>query len=64
MITYRQLKEIQTYSERLQLLLLKDYQYDSPRSLMSEFYKSWEWRQVREYVIKRDLAQDLGVDGL
>ena len=64
MITYRQLKEIQTYSERLQLLLLKDYQYDSPRSLMSKFYKRWEWRQVREYVIKRDLAQDLGVDGL
>ena len=64
MITYSDLVKLETYDERLRALILKDYEYDSPRSEMMAFYKSRQWLQVRDKVIKRDLGQDLGVSGL
>lgn len=64
MITYRDVIKLPSFDERLNLLILEDYEYDSPRSLMMQFYKSWEWKQLRIEIIKRDLGQDLGVAGL
>lgn len=64
MITYSELVKLETYDERLRALILKDYEYNSPRSEMMKFYKSRPWLQVRDKVIKRDLGQDLAVEGL
>ena len=64
MITYRDVIKLQSFDERLNLLILEDYEYDSPRSMMMKFYKSSGWKQLRNEIIKRDLGQDLGVDGL
>lgn len=63
MITYNDIKDLKTFEERLELLLLKDYIFESPRNEMGSFYKSLEWLAVRKEVIYRDLAYDLGVDG-
>lgn len=64
MITYRDVIKLPSFDERLNLLILEDYEYDSPRSMMMKFYKSLGWKQLRIEIIKRDLGQDLGVDGL
>lgn len=64
MITYSDIVRLDGYSERLNALILNDYEYDSPREAMMKFYKSWRWLQVRDKVIKRDLGQDLAVEGL
>ena len=64
MITYSDIVRLDGYAERLNALILKDYEYDSPREAMMKFYKSRRWLQVRDKVIKRDLGQDLAVEGL
>lgn len=64
MITYSDIVRLDGYDERLNALILNDYEYDSPREAMMKFYKSRRWLQVRDKVIKRDLGQDLAVEGL
>lgn len=64
MISYEELMRIDSFSERLEALMLKDWTYESPRDLMSSFYHSRDWRYLRREIIKRDLGQDLNVGGL
>lgn len=64
MISYEELMRIDSFSERLEALILKDWTYESPRDLMSSFYHSSDWRYARRAVIKRDLGQDLNVNGV
>lgn len=64
---YRELRRLETFEERYRYLSLRGqvgeatFGYD--RWINQQFYTSREWRQVRNYVITRDLGCDLGVDG-
>lgn len=63
--TYYELMQLETYEERLEYLKLRGsvgratFGYD--RYLNQIFYKSKEWRNVRDEVIIRDGACDLGI---
>ena len=65
--TYSELSKLQTFEERYAYLKLsgtvgKDtFGYD--RYLNQIFYRSQEWKSIREKVIIRDEGCDLGVDG-
>lgn len=64
MITYSDVIQYESYEDRLRLLILKDYHYNSPREWLNNFYKTYAWQSVRDAVIKRDLGFDLGVIGV
>ena len=62
---YSELKQLHTFEERFNYLKLngqvgKDT-FGFDRYLNQQFYKSKEWKQVRDYVIVRDNACDLGI---
>lgn len=62
---YSELKQMHTFEERFNYLKLngqvgKDT-FGFDRYLNQQFYKSKEWKQVRDYVIVRDNACDLGI---
>lgn len=65
--TYSELSQIPTFEERYEYLALRGvvgeptFGYD--RWLNQAFYRSAEWRNIRNYVISRDLGCDLGVEG-
>ena len=65
--TYSELSKLQTFEERYAYLKLsgtvgKDtFGYD--RYLNQIFYRSQEWKSIRDKVIIRDDGCDLGVDG-
>ncbi len=65
--TYSELSKLQTFEERYAYLKLsgtvgKDtFGYD--RYLNQIFYRSQEWKSIRDKVIIRDEGCDLGVDG-
>lgn len=60
--TYAGLIALESFNERLEYLrLYSDSPANKNRNLMNKFYKSKEWKRVRDYVIKRDLCCDLGV---
>lgn len=65
--TYSDLIQIETYAERFKYLMLngrvgKDT-FGFDRYLNQQLYRSTEWKQVRDFVILRDNACDLGLDG-
>lgn len=65
--TYSDLIKLSTFSERLDYLKLfgnvgKDT-FGFDRYLNQQFYKSIEWRNLRNYIIVRDNGCDLGIDG-
>ena len=53
-----------SFKERLDYLMLLDGNVKSPRKNSMAFYKSKTWKQVRKEIIFRDLAFDLGVEGV
>ena len=65
--TYSELNQIPTFEERYEYLALRGvvgeptFGYD--RWINQAFYRSAEWRHIRNYVISRDLGCDLGVEG-
>lgn len=65
--TFSELRRIQTFEERFRYLKLggvvgaSTFGFD--RYLNQDFYRSREWKYVRNHVIARDLGNDLGVDG-
>lgn len=65
--TYSELSKLQTFEERYAYLKLsgtvgKDtFGYD--RYLNQIFYRSQEWKSIRDKVIIRDEGCDLGIDG-
>lgn len=65
--TYSELIRLPTFEERFRYLKLdglvgKDT-FGFDRYLNQEFYRSKEWKEVRDFVIVRDNGCDLGVDG-
>jgi hypothetical protein len=66
--TYTDLSELKTFKERFEYLKLSDgcvgndtFGFD--RYLNQRFYKTSEWRRLRDELILRDEGCDLGVDG-
>ena len=65
--TYSELATFPTFEERLQYLIIgggvgrETFGYD--RYLNQKFYRSREWKDVRQHVIVRDYGCDLGVEG-
>lgn len=65
--TYTELIALPSFDERLRYLMIhgsvgKDT-FGFDRYLNQTFYKSKEWKQLRDYVIVRDSGNDLAVDG-
>ena len=65
--TYSELMTFPTFEERYEYLRLKgrvgEETFGFDRYLNQVFYKSKEWRSVRDYVIARDNGCDLGMEG-
>ena len=65
--TYRELCRLQTFEERYDYLRLNgvvgEDTFGFDRAFNQKFYKSAEWRRVKNEVIVRDNACDLGVAG-
>lgn len=67
MKTYTELIALSTFDERLEYLMLRGTvgkdTFGFDRYLNQTFYRSKEWKQLRDYVIVRDSGNDLAVDG-
>lgn len=65
--TYSDLRRIDDFEERFHYLSLPgsvgERTFGSERYLNQRFYRSYEWKHVRNHVIARDLGCDLGVEG-
>lgn len=65
--TYSELIELPTFEERYRYLQLDgkvgEETFGFDRYLNQMFYKSKEWRSVRNHVILRDNGCDLGIEG-
>lgn len=65
--TYSELTQLPTFEERYEYLRLGDRvgeaTFGFDRYLNQKFYKSIEWRDIRNYVITRDNGCDLAFDG-
>lgn len=65
--TYNELIQINSYKERFEYLKLDGIvgasTFGSRRYLNQAFYRSEEWKRIRDYVITRDLGRDLGIVG-
>ena len=65
--TYSELIALPTFEERYRYLKLDgrvgEDTFGFDRYLNQIFYKSKEWRSVRDYVIARDNGCDLGIEG-
>ena len=65
--TYEELKRLPTFEARFKYLKLsakvgkETFGFD--RYLNQQFYQSKEWKSIRNQIIIRDNACDLGVDG-
>lgn len=62
--TYTELNKLKTFEERFEYLKLDNVvgeeTFGFDRWLNQQFYKSKEWRRIRDYVIARDCGCDLG----
>lgn len=65
--TYSELSTLKTFRERYEYLRLRgtvgEETFGFDRYLNQIFYKSPEWRSIRDFVILRDNGCDLGVAG-
>lgn len=65
--TYSELIALETIEERFRYLALRgsvgDTTFGFDRYINQQFYRSRQWKQIREHVIVRDLGCDLAVDG-
>lgn len=65
--TYAELSTLLTFEERYRYLRLNgsvgETTFGFDRYINQKFYRSAEWKQIRNYVIVRDNGCDLGVDG-
>jgi hypothetical protein len=65
--TYSEMNERQTFEDRYEYLRLDGRvgvaTFGFDRHINQKFYRSHEWKQVREFVITRDNGCDLGVIG-
>lgn len=62
--TYTELNKLKTFEERFEYLKLDNVvgeeTFGFDRWLNQQFYKSKEWRRIRDHVIARDCGCDLG----
>lgn len=65
--SFRELRRLYTFDERFDYLALNgeigEATFGFDRYINQQFYRSTEWRQVRDRVIARDLGRDLGIEG-
>jgi hypothetical protein len=65
--SYSELRQLETFEERFRYLKLKGIlgfvTFGFDRWINQRFYKSQEWKQVRNEVIVRDNGCDLGIPG-
>lgn len=65
--TYHQLMQYSTFEERFKYLSLKgqvgEETYGFDRWINQKFYRSPEWKQIRNSIIIRDSGCDLGIIG-
>lgn len=65
--TYSELCRLLTFEERFRYLslvgIVGDPTFGSERFLNQKFYNSFEWKNIRNYVITRDHGRDLGIEG-
>jgi hypothetical protein len=65
--TYSELIKLPTFEERYRYLKLHgkvgEETFGFDRFINQNFYKSQEWKSVRDFVIVRDNGCDLGIDG-
>lgn len=65
--TYSELSRLDGFVERYEYLRLRalvgDPTFGIDRWMNQNFYRSTEWKRIRQHVIARDLGMDLGVDG-
>ena len=65
--TYTELLKLETFEERYRYLrlggIVGEETFGFDRFLNQTFYKSPEWKKVRDYVILRDNGCDLGIPG-
>lgn len=65
--TYSELRTLNTFEERFRYLKLAGAvgvaTFGSERYLNQNFYRSVQWRQLRDKIIVRDGAMDMGLDG-
>ena len=65
--TYSELAQLTTFEERFRYLSLKgrvgEETYGFDRWINQRFYRSSEWKQIRDSVIVRDSGCDLGILG-
>lgn len=66
--TYSEMMQFPTYEERFAYLVLDGEvgsdTFGSDRWLNQDFYRSSEWKRMRDRVLARDLGCDLGCEGL
>lgn len=64
--TYSELIKLKTFEERYEYLRLSgkvgDSSFGYDRYINQLFYKSSEWRKIRDLIIVRDNACDLGIE--
>ena len=65
--SYRELRRLGTFIDRFEYLSLKgnvgESTFGFDRWINQRFYRSYEWKRVRNYVIVRDNGCDLGIEG-
>ena len=65
--SYRELRRLETFEERYAYLSLRgtvgESTFGFDRLINQRFYKSREWKRVRNEVILRDFGCDLGIPG-
>lgn len=65
--TYSELSQLQTFEDRFEYLKVGGSvgraTFGFERHLNQTFYRSPEWKRIRQQVIARDLGCDLGIDG-
>ena len=65
--TYTELSKLKTFEERYEYLKLEgnvgEDTFGFDRYINQKFYRSPEWKRVRDFVITRDSGCDLGIAG-
>ena len=65
--TYTELSKLQSFEDRFRYLKLDgvigEETFGFDRYLNQNFYKSYEWKAIRNAVIMRDMGCDLGAEG-
>lgn len=65
--TYTDLSKLKTFKDRFNYLLEKgivgEQTFGGSRFVNQNFYRSREWKSIRDIVIVRDRGSDLGVEG-